>query len=113
MDYDKVIIDMLNRICILEEQVKKLSEEKRENIMKTSTLDVKNYIIEFKQAAKEKGHKYIDLISNDIHNALKLKSRMPIVCNAMKQAMNDGDIIIHQTASGYSSTLTIRYFLEV
>ncbi|MDE6758118.1 MAG: hypothetical protein K2J89_02425 [Clostridia bacterium] len=111
MNYEKIIFDMLNRICILEEKVKTLEEKKASN-MKIGTVDIKNYILALKQDAIIRGDKFIELISNDIHNALELKSRMPMVCNAMKQAMNENDIIVHQTASGYSSTLTIRYFLE-
>lgn len=112
MDYEKVIVDLLNRICILEEKVQLLSERKKETEMKIGTADVKNYIMNLKQEAAARGEGFIELISNDIHNALKLKNRMPIVCNAMKQCMIKNDIIVHQTASGYSSTLTIKYFLE-
>ena len=111
MDYEKVIVDMLNRICILEEKVQMLSEQKKEVTMKIGTNNVKDYIMSLKQQASIRGENFIELVSNDIHNALKLKNRMPIVCNAMKQCMRESDIIVHQTASGYSSTLTIRYFL--
>lgn len=37
-------------------------------------------------------------------------SRYPMVCNAMRQCMKDGDQVIYETQSGYSSTLEIRYF---
>lgn len=112
MDYEKVIVDMLNRICILEEKVQLLSEGKKETEMKIGTAGVKDYIMKLKQEATARGDDFIELISNDVHNALKLKNRMPIVCNAMKQCMRENDMVIHQTASGYSSTLTIKYFLE-
>lgn len=112
MDYEKVILNMLNRICILEEKVQALSEEKRSIDMKIGTADVKRYIVTLKQEAFDRGEKFIELISNDVHNALKLKNRMPIVCNAMKQCMGENDVILHQTASGHSSTLKIRYVLE-
>ena len=112
MDYDKIIMDMLNRICILEEQVKNLKGESNEMKKKIGTVDIKNYIDTLKQEAKDNGDAYIELISNDVHKALNLQNRMPIVCNAMRQSMSSKDIILHQTASGHSSTLKIRYIIN-
>ena len=112
MDYDKIIVDMLNRICVLEEQVKKLSETKQEAEMKTTTADIRKYIIGLKQVATSNGEQSIEIVANDIHKALKLKSRMKMVCNAMRQVMGDEDVILHQTPSGDSSTLKIKYFLK-
>ena len=40
-----------------------------------------------------------------------LKNAMPMVCNAMRQCMGENDIILHETPSGYSSSLEIKYFL--
>ena len=112
MDYDKIIVDMLNRICILEEQVKKLTENKQENEMKVTTADIKKYITGLKQEALRNGADSIEIVSNDVHKALKLTNRMPLVCNAMRQVMTDNDVIAHQTPSGNSSTLKIKYFLK-
>lgn len=112
MDNEKIIIDMLNRICILEEQVQILMSDKETTSVKIGTADVKKYISELKHEALVNGKEYLELTANDIHSKLKLKNRMPIVCNAMKQSMADKDIITHQTASGYSSTLTIKYYLK-
>ena len=112
MEYEKIIVDMLNRICVLEEQVKNLIEAKGESEMKTTTADIRKYIIGVKQGAAADGEQSIELVANDIHKALKLKSRMKMVCNAMRQVMNDDDIILHQTPSGDSSTLKIKYFLK-
>ena len=112
MEYDKIIMDILNRICLLEEEVKNLKGEKNEMKKKIGTIDIKNYIDALKQEAKNNGIAYIELISNEVHKALNLQNRMPIVCNAMRQSMSDKDIILHQTASGQSSTLKIRYILK-
>lgn len=115
MNYDKILVELLNRICELEDKVKTLEEKinimSESNIVKVSTEDVRKYISSLKENAASKGESYLILVANDIHNALELKSRMPIVCNAMKQSMSDRDEILHQTASGYSSTLTIKYNL--
>lgn len=112
MEYDKIIIDMLNRICVLEEQVRQLREAKTEAENKITTADIREYILSLQRNAFESGKQSLELVANDIHKALKLKSRMKMVCNAMRQVMKDGDIILHQTPSGDSSTLKIRYFLE-
>ena len=50
-------------------------------------------------------------MAGDIHREKKLKSAMPMVCNAMRQCMGDFDEVLYETASGYSSTLKIEYKL--
>lgn len=112
MDYDKLIVDMLNRICTLEEQVKVLTEEKRRSEIQMGTADIREYILTLKQNAAIQGNTYIEIVANDIHRMLKLKQRMPMVCNAMRQVMIDKDIIVHQPPCGNSSTLKIKYFLK-
>lgn len=111
MDYDKIIVDMLNRICTLEEQVKVLTEEKKKNEIKIGTSDIERYISELKQEAAIQGNEYIELVANDIHKMLQLKHRIPMVCNAMRNVMSDKDVIIHQPPKGNSTTLKIKYFL--
>lgn len=107
MEYEKIILEMLNRICILEEDVKTLKNNTEFNKVRTD--DIVNFILELKKNAKERGKHYIELVANDLHKEFGLKNRMPIVCNAMRKAMQSGDEILHQTKSGYSSTLKIRY----
>lgn len=112
MDYDKIIIDMLNRICILEEKIANMeNNKKQEEATKIGTSEIKSYISDLKKDACENGRKDIELLANDIHKALKLKSSMPQVCNAMRQSMNEKDEIIFQTASGNSSTFKVKYCL--
>ena len=62
-----------------------------------------------KITARSAGKKYIILKSGDIHKMLELKSALPQVCNAMRQAMNEGDVVLYTTPSGYSSTIEIKY----
>ncbi len=112
MEYEKIILDLLIRVKTLEEKVEQLSAEKEENDRKQlGTAEIKKYILELKKSAAEKGLSQINLKANDVHRALKLKSRMPAVCNAMKQCMNPGDIVLHETASGFSSTYEIQYMV--
>ena len=113
MNYEKIIVELLGRIQVLEEQVAELMKEKvlDQETNKISTDDIRQYIIELKKSAKESGKKFIVLKSGNIHKVLKLKSAMPQVCNAMRQSMNEGDVVLHTTPSGNSSTIEIQYYV--
>ena len=113
MNYEKTILELLSRIQTLEEQVAELMQkqnnEKGENDM--TTKEIREYIIARKMEAKSKGQNILVLRSGDIHKDLNLKSRLPSVCNAMRQCMSDNDVILFQPPKGYSSTLEIEYKL--
>lgn len=110
MEYEKIILDLLIRVKTLEEKVEHLSSEKNECSKKQPGIaEIREYIMGIKHKAAEDGLSHIVLKANDIHKAMKLKSRMPAVCSAMKQCMNTGDTVLHETASGFSSTLEIQY----
>ena len=115
MNYEKIILELLGRIQVLEEQIAMLMNAKtqalEEETNKISTDDIRQYILELKKAAKDAGKSFIVLKSGDIHKELKLKSAMPQVCNAMRQSMNEGDIVLHTTPSGNSSTIEIQYYV--
>ncbi len=113
MDYDKIILEMLSRIKTLEEKVELLQNGNTAKAEKQpGTADIKEYISSEKERAKADGKEYLVLTANEVHKKLKLKSRMPAVCNAMKQCMREGDTVLHETASGFSSTYSIKYCLE-
>lgn len=120
MNYDAIIVELLGRIQKLEKDVKSLQQEinsgfhsySPESHPKTTTKDIRTYIEDQKAMAKENGQTELVLKANDIHKSLQLRSRFPMVCNAMRQCMRDGDVVLHDTASGYSSTLEIRYYLS-
>ncbi len=110
MEYEKIILDLLVRVKTLEERVAQLSGDRNANVKKQAgTVEIKRYILEQKHLAQERGLSCLNLRANDIHKAMGLKSRMPAVCNAMKQSMEPGDVILHETASGFSSTYEIQY----
>ena len=113
MNYEKIIIELLGRIQVLEEQVAILMNNQNQGTVKTSanlsTEDIKRYILKLKNIAKESGKSILILCSGDIHKDLNLKSAMPQVCNAMYQCMEKDDSILHTTPSGYSSTIEIQY----
>ena len=113
MNYEKIIVELLGRIQVLEEQVSMLMQEKKQaseqESNKITTDDIRKHILELKAATKNANKEFIILKSGDIHKALKLKNAMPQVCNAMRQAMSEGDIVLHTTPSGNSSTIEIQY----
>jgi uncharacterized protein YehS (DUF1456 family) len=116
MNYDTVIVEMLSRIQALEEQVAELkSEQKKEaekEMNKVSTADIRMFIDGLINEAENRGEDSITIKALDIHNAMGLTSRYPMVCNAMRQCMKDGDQVIFETQSGYSSTLEIMYLCK-
>ncbi|MBR5135049.1 MAG: hypothetical protein IKV35_05570 [Clostridia bacterium] len=114
MNYDNIILELLNRIQVLEEQVRVLMAKDQESSMpinKISTGDIRDYIEKCKAVARCNGNSSLVLVAGDIHRDLKLKSSMPMVCNAMRQCMHTDDLVVYETASGYSSTLKIEYKL--
>ena len=79
---------------------------------KTSSSDIAALIDRLLDEAKADGKEYLDLVSGSIHKQLGLKNRMPQVCNVMYKRMGSKDKVIKTTPSGYSSTITIRYYLD-
>lgn len=116
MNYDTIILEMLARIQALEQQVEQLMVQSDADLTsisdgKVRTREIQNYIEQLKEESRESGKEFLQIKANDIHKALRLKSRFPMVCNAMRKCMREGDIIVHETPSGYSSTLEIKYYL--
>ena len=113
MDYERIIVELLSRIQTLEEQVAELMAEKNNGKGETEMTmqEIREYIMAWKMDAKSKGQTTLILRSGDVHKKLNLKSRMPMVCNAMRQCMALGDVVLHTTPSGNSSTIEIQYNL--
>lgn len=114
MNYEKNIVEMMARIQDLEDEVKVLKEivyEKSSSDIKVSTTDIKMFIDSLKDQAISEGKEFLVLRASKIHKQMNLKSRYPMVCNAMRQSMLDKDEVLHETASGYSSSLEIKYYL--
>lgn len=87
----------------------KKAELKYEPLLKITTKDIESYILDLIKTAKNAGQESVELLAKDIHNDLKLVSRYPMVCNAMRKCMKENDIVVYSPKSGYSSTLRIRY----
>ena len=107
MNYDTVIVELLSRIQALEEQVVELRNERRKEtekkIIKVTTSDIRQFIEGMINEAAKKGEDSITLKALDIHNAMKLTSRYPMVCNAMRQCMKDDDQVILASAAPKTS----------
>ena len=122
MDYDKIILELLDRIKALEEKVSLL--EKSNNTQNVSPSNInpekelslvdrtKNYIQECKKKASDEGEEYIILVSGGIQKALGVSNRVPSICNAMRDCMQINDIVLEEPPSGFSTRLTIQYFLN-
>lgn len=115
MEYEKIILNLLERVALLEEKIEELEKDNDSPIKKekpergTYTERVISYINEQINEAKENGLKSITLISGNVQKSVGLKNRLPLICNAMRKCMDENAIIIHETPSGQSSTFAIKW----
>ena len=119
MENKEFLFNLLKRIEVLEEKIKKLEEKECRDDKKTVkpergtyTKLVIDYINDQILRAKKEGKEYIELTSGDVQKAVGLKNRLPLVCKAMRKCMNKDCVIMHKTPSMQSSTLTIRWDLK-
>lgn len=128
MNYDRIIIELLDRVSKLEQEVNLLKNQKGLDVEESETKTVPDYydsgvrgetytdracaVIERAIAkAKEEGKEYVDIVSNDLQRAIGLKNRLPLCCNAMRKVAKNYKIeVIRDTPSHNSSTYTIRYY---
>ena len=115
MQYESVILELMERVQKLERQVAQLQGQAEELPEpageRITTGEIRDYILARKRRAKEEGAEELILRSGELHRELGLHSRMPMVCNAMRQCMGPEDQVLAETPSGYSSTLRVRYDL--
>ena len=78
---------------------------------KVGTAEIVRYILRTLAQHQAEGETSCMLISGEIHKAMDLQNKMPSVCSAMYQAMSPGDVVVHTTPSGKSSTIQICYQL--
>ena len=64
----------------------------------------------FKQAACL-GRSVIAVKANDVHKALGLKNRMPLVVHAMRSLMQENDLVAKEPPSGVGSDFIVVYRL--
>lgn len=120
MDYEKIILELLDRIKTLEEKVSKLESKNNQSTQihsietdKTSLMErAKNYIQGCKRMAFESGNDNLILRCGDVQKDLGVSNRVPSVCLAMRECMQPNDIVLEEPPSGFSTRLTIQYNLN-
>jgi hypothetical protein len=66
--------------------------------------------------AKRQGRPHVEINAGELHRLLggypaQGQHSMPSCCGAMRDAMRPEDIVVFETDSGFSASLTIRYQL--
>lgn len=126
MNYDRIIIELLDRVSKLEEEVEKLkggfkepklSQKEQTSVFQQTksesyTERACGVIEKAIEVAKVEGKPFIDIVSLDVQHFVGGRDRSPSCCNAMRKvAKKYKHEVIKDTASHNSSTYTIRYFL--
>lgn len=119
-NYEQILLEMLNRIKILENKVEKLETSTKIDgtpIFQPTNKPglnerAKDYIRKCKVEAKKQGLLEITLLCNDIQKALQVVNRTPSICSAMYDMMEDGDQILSAPPSGKSTTVRVKYFIR-
>lgn len=134
MNYEQIILELLDRIKTLENKVAILEKNQtsitattetttviKENIPATTQITNKkinltqcarDYIHDRKLQAKQQGLREVVLVCNDIQKALGAINRAPAICHAMYDSMGDKDVVLFAPPSGNSTTVKIKYYLD-
>ncbi|MBR6794368.1 MAG: hypothetical protein IKM48_08460 [Clostridia bacterium] len=115
MNYEKLILELYSRVQVLEEEVRQLKEHRNLVEEKPDTIgtkEIRRFIEEQKESALANGESSLIVKANDLQHQLGIRNRIPSVCNAMRQCMQEGDEILHQSPSGNSTTYEIKYYLK-
>lgn len=119
MNYERIILELLERIQILEEKVAALEQNdtcttatnqapEKESLVARA----KEYINKEKQQAKQAGLSEIILVCNDIQKSLGISNRTPSICTAMYDCMSANDEVLFAPPSGKSTTVKIKYYIR-
>ena len=68
--------------------------------------------MEIKESARLNVRSEIALVARYIGRHFGRLDRIVMVCNAMYRAMNEEDVLVHTTASGFSTAIEIKYRLN-
>lgn len=117
MSYEKVILELMERVAELEIRVNELEKEsnnKKDNeVLEHGSITqmVVDHIKSELNKAKAEGNYDLVLTSGGIQKEMKLKNKTTIVCNAMRKCMDEKSIVVYESPSGYSAMLAIKYIL--
>ena len=113
MNYEKIILELLDRIKTLEERVAVLEARNQDSSEKVNlTAKARDYILQQKQLARQAGRNEVILVCNDIQKAIGVTNRAPAVCSAMYACMAAVDEVLSAPPSGKSTTVRIRYYVR-
>lgn len=121
MNYDRIILELLDRVGKLEEEVKVLKTHNKTipgelSLGDKPLSDTERAVLVIENAinkAKEEGKEFIDVVSLDVQYAVGLKNRLPLCCNAMRKvASRYKSEILYETPSHNSSTYKMRYWVD-
>ncbi len=122
MNYERIILELLERIQILEEKVAVLEngavtastsgavEESGEKLSLTAR--AKACILAEKERARQEGRTEIVLLCNDIQKQMGVVNRAPAVCTAMYECMGKNDVVLYAPSSGKSTAVKIKYYVR-
>lgn len=86
-----------------------------EKLMLPVKKDFDAKINELKSISRKNGESFLKMTSKELHIIVggypRKNHRMPICCDAMYDAMQTGDEIIHAPPKGKGASLSIKYFL--
>ncbi|KKB53192.1 hypothetical protein HMPREF1212_01355 [Parabacteroides sp. HGS0025] len=112
----KEIIGYIKKYICKDKYIKSQNIIKKPQAKKTKNASVENvreYIRNSINKAKNSGESEIKLKSGDIHKELKMNNAMPTVCNAMKTLGYEYSFEIQQQPpKGYGSNLIIMYKIQ-
>lgn len=135
VNYDSIILELMQRIQELEKRVRQLEEKNTEDSneiiptnnhlsiqsqyvipsqKKVSKMDqIRDYLEALFRNAKAAGESELTLRAGDIEKAIGLTNRTAMVINAMHEYQEKyRNEILSTTNSGYSTTVVIKYFLD-
>ena len=81
------------------------------NGKKANKNEIVKYINSKLDNARKQGKSYIILRAGDLEKEVGLSQRIVSVCIAMYECMQNNDEVLSTTPSGYSTTITIKYYL--
>ena len=137
MNYDRIILELIDRVATLEDEVRKLkgqlevdSKQKAEkefirsykkdeidyedlkNPNVSPTIRAVNYIRTRILKGLENNDEYVDIVALQVEHGIGTKMRSPVVCNAMRKDYGYESEVIRDTPTHMSTTYTIRYYLN-
>ena len=81
------------------------------NGKKANKKEIVKYINSKLDNARKQGKSYIIHRAGDLEKEVGLSQRIVSVCSAMYECMQNNDEVLSTTPSGYSTTVTIKYYL--